>query len=69
MKKVRMNRASHFAVLLFGTVSIFAGCEPKGAAQRAGENIDKGIQNAQDAINPPGPMEKAGRSIDKAVNQ
>ena len=68
MKKVRMNRSSHFAVLLLGTVSIFAGCEPKGVAQRAGETIDNGIQNAKDAINPPGPMEKAGRSIDKVVN-
>jgi hypothetical protein len=68
MKKVRLNGASHFAALLLGTISIFAGCEAKGVAQRAGQNIDKGIQDAKDAINPPGPMEKAGRSIDKVVN-
>ena len=68
MKKVRMNRALHFSVLVLGTVSLFAGCEAKGPAQRAGESIDKGIQQAKDAVNPPGPMEKAGRSVDKAVN-
>jgi len=39
-----MNQASHFLVLLLATISLFAGCEAKGPAQRAGENIDKGIQ-------------------------
>jgi hypothetical protein len=47
----------------------FTGCESKGPAQRAGENIDKGVQDAKDAINPPGPVEKAGRGIDKALNK
>jgi hypothetical protein len=50
-------------------VAVFAGCEAKGPAQRAGENVDKGVQNANDAINPPGPVEKAGRSIDKDLDR
>jgi len=48
----------------FATV---VGCESKGPAERAGESIDKGVQNAKDAINPPGPVEKAGRAVDRAV--
>ena len=55
------------SALAFGTVVLFAGCESKGPAERAGENIDKGIQNAKDAVNPPGPVEQAGRAVDRAV--
>jgi hypothetical protein len=54
-------------VALFGVVVTFGGCEPKGPAERAGESIDKGVQNAKDAVNPPGTLEKAGRSVDKAL--
>ncbi len=69
MTKKGKYRLSLLAALLCGAVGTFAGCESKGPAQRAGENIDKGIQNAKDAINPPGPGEKAGRSLDKALNK
>ena len=53
---------------LLGAFLTFAGCEAKGPAEKAGASIDKGVQNAKDAINPPGPTEKAGRALDKAVN-
>jgi len=69
MTKKGKHRLSLLAALLFGAVATFAGCESKGPAQRAGETIDKGIQDAKDAINPPGPTEKAGRSLDKALNK
>ena len=55
--------------LLLGSFISIAGCESKGPAEQAGEQIDKGIQNAKDAINPPGPLEKAGRAIDKATEK
>ena len=45
----------------------FAGCESKGPAEKAGKSVDKGIQNAKDAVNPPGPAEQAGRNLDKAI--
>jgi hypothetical protein len=61
------NRVAILGTLLLGAVVTCAGCEAKGPAQRAGENIDKGVQDAKDAINPPGPVEKAGRTIDKAL--
>lgn len=44
------------------------GCEPKGPAQKAGEAVDRGVQDVKDAIDPPGPVEKAARSVDRAVN-
>ncbi len=61
------NRVACLTALLFGALVACAGCESKGPAERAGENIDKGIQNAKDAVNPPGDLEKAGRSVDKAL--
>jgi MT0933-like antitoxin protein len=53
--------------LMFGALVAFAGCESKGPAEKAGESIDKGIQNAKDAVNPPGAGEKAGRAVDNAL--
>jgi hypothetical protein len=65
----RMSRfAAPVALFLMAVVGL-AGCESKGPAQQAGETIDKGVQNAKDAINPPGPVEKAGRGIDKALGK
>jgi hypothetical protein len=54
-------------LLMSGALLAFAGCESKGPAEQAGESIDKGIQNAKDAVNPPGPGEKAGRAVDNAL--
>jgi len=55
------------SLLVLGALAAFAGCESKGPAEQAGESIDKGIQNAKDAITPSGPAEKAGRNLDKAL--
>jgi predicted small lipoprotein YifL len=68
MSTERKNRVEFLAGLLLASVVTFAGCETKGPAEKAGENIDKGIQNAKDAVNPPGPVEKVGRGVDKALN-
>ena len=69
MNKNEFKRLSFLAVFLLGGVVAFSGCEAKGPAQRAGENIDKGVQDAKDAVNPPGNMEKAGREVDKTLKQ
>jgi hypothetical protein len=69
MSMERKQRFAPLVALLLGSVATFGGCEPKGPAQQAGEKIDKGIQDAKDAVNPPGPAEKAGRSLDKAINK
>lgn len=67
-----MKRGTQFLpanALLLGAFISFAGCESKGPAEQAGAQIDKGVQNAKDAINPPGPMEKAGRAVDNATEK
>jgi hypothetical protein len=67
-----MKRKTQFfpaVALLLGAFIALAGCESKGPAEQAGEQIDKGVQNAKDAINPPGPLEKAGRAIDKGIEK
>jgi hypothetical protein len=69
MTELKRNRTSFLATLLLGGVAAVAGCETKGPAQKAGEDIDKGVQSAKDTINPPGPVEKAGRGVDKALNR
>jgi hypothetical protein len=65
LKKSMVPFASLIVVL--GGSMAFTGCEAEGPAQKAGESIDKGVQNAKDAVNPPGAAEKVGRSVDKAV--
>jgi hypothetical protein len=69
MWKEGKHRVAPLALLLLGAFTTFAGCETKGPAERAGASIDKGVQNAKDAINPPGPTEKAGRALDEAVKR
>ena len=62
---VRLALAS---TLLLGATTFFTGCESqKGPAQKAGENFDKTVEKATDAVNPPGPVEKVGRDVDKAT--
>ncbi len=52
---------------LVATIVFVTGCVQKGPAQRAGENIDRAVENMQDAVDPPGPAQKAGRRIDRAI--
>lgn len=55
------------ALLPLAFAAILSGCEPKGPAQKAGENLDKGVSNIKDAVDPRGPSEKLGDKIDKAT--
>ena len=66
--KIRLASAVCALFVLAGSSLFLAGCDSKGPAERAGENIDKGLQNAKDAVDPPGPAEKAGRAADNVVN-
>ncbi|HEV8713952.1 MAG TPA: hypothetical protein VGX03_14140 [Candidatus Binatia bacterium] len=67
-----MNRIAtlgFITMLMTGGVFLATGCvEKKGPAQRAGEQIDRTVENMKDAIDPPGPAEKAGRRVDRAVD-
>ncbi len=47
------------------------GCEGEGPAERAGKEIDKAMDSANETMTSPmpeGPMEKAGQDIDQAVD-
>ncbi|MHC5542340.1 hypothetical protein ACYOEI_29300 [Singulisphaera rosea] len=67
--KTTFGKTGPLALLLVGALAFGAGCEEKGPAEKAGESIDKGVQDAKDAVNPAGPVEKAGRSVDKALEK
>jgi hypothetical protein len=68
---VMRNRfASPFlaSALLCGAAGTFSGCVHKGPAARAGQGLDRGVQDARDAVNPPGTVQKAGRAVDRTLN-
>jgi hypothetical protein len=65
----KLGQFSTVGALLLGAFISFAGCESKGPAEQAGAQIDKGVQDAKDAVNPPGPIEKAGRALDKGIEK
>ena len=69
MKLERTSRTAALACLFLAAFPGLSGCESKGPAQQAGESLDRGVQNAKDAVNPPGPVEKAGRGLDKALGK
>jgi hypothetical protein len=68
MKTRLISRIAGLACVLGGAIALGAGCESeKGPAQKAGESVDKAVQDVKDAVNPPGPAERAGRAADKAL--
>jgi hypothetical protein len=69
LMKKWMTSVLRVAPLLMGSLGLFSGCEPQGPAERAGENIDRAVNNAKDRVSPSGPMEKAGENLDKAVGK
>jgi hypothetical protein len=70
MRKDTNRRFAYLLALLMAALAPLVGCgESEGPAQKAGANIDAGIQKAKDAITQPGPAEKAGRALDKATGQ
>jgi len=53
---------------LLGAIVFLGGCASKGPGERAGESIDRGVQNVRDVVNPAGPAEKVGRAVDRTVD-
>lgn len=59
--------ASYGVLALLTSLLILNGCDRKGPAEKAGEQVDQAIQGMKgDTPLQPGPAEKAGRSIDQA---
>ena len=67
-----LKKLSILSVSLLIAAGLLA-CEKKGTAEKAGEKIDKTVEQAkdkvQDAIKPEGPMEKTGKKIDETVDK
>ena len=59
-----MRTRSMIVLGLFVGAALLPGCE-KGPAQKAGEKIDRAV----DQLSGKGPAEKAGERIDKAVDE
>ena len=57
------------SLCLVPLVSTVVSCREKGPAERAGENIDKAVDNVKDAVDPKGPVERAGEKVDKALDR
>lgn len=55
--------ASHAVLALLTSLLIMQGCDNKGPAERAGEDIDRALQDQRNA---PGPAEEAGHALDDA---
>ncbi len=61
-----MSRAALAAMLL---ALPLVACDDSGPAERAGERVDRTLERARDAVDPPrGPVERAGRAIDRATD-
>lgn len=54
---------------LIPLVGSVVSCREKGPAEKAGESIDKAVDNVKDAVDPKGPVEKAGEKIDKVLDK
>ena len=55
------------SIALLPAVTVVSSCREKGPAEKAGENVDKAVEDIKDAVNPKGPAEKAGEKVDKAL--
>jgi hypothetical protein len=60
-----MGRRDHWqlAVALGFALSLLAGCEPKGTAEKAGEKVDKAVGQTGKA------MQKAGDKIQETAKE
>ena len=56
-----------FAITVLLSV-ILLGCEKEGPMERAGESVDKAVEETKDAVTKDGPLERAGERVDETVN-
>jgi outer membrane biogenesis lipoprotein LolB len=61
-----------FIVLSILASLALAGCSEKGPAEKAGEQVDKAVEQTKDAIQDAGhqgPAERTGEAIDQKVDE
>lgn len=63
-----MRNLSRFLPMLLAVpLVVLAGCSDPGPAEKAGESIDKAVEDVRDRLDPQGPAESAGEKVDEAV--
>jgi hypothetical protein len=78
--KEKVMKALLYPILLtaaLGLTLVFTGCEKRGPAEKAGEQIDETMEETQEAVeetvdeatDSEGPAEKAGEKIDEAMEE
>jgi predicted small secreted protein len=65
---IDMKKTAYLIALALGFGLALSGCGKKGAAEKAGESIDRTGDKIHDAVTPDGPAEKAGKKVDRAVD-
>jgi len=72
-KRTHAWHASYAVLALLTSLLALNGCDRKGPAEQAGEQVDQAVQNMKeeagspkdDATAKPGPAEEAGRALDE----
>lgn len=63
------NQTRVLPMLLAIPFFVLVGCSEPGPAEKAGQSIDKAVEDVRDKLDPAGPAEKAGEKIDDAVER
>lgn len=62
------NQTRVLPMLLAIPFAVLVGCSDPGPAEKAGQSIDKAVEDVRDKLDPAGPAEKTGEKIDDAVD-
>jgi hypothetical protein len=66
-ERLTRNQTRVLSVLLATPLLVLVGCSEPGPAEKAGESIDKAVEDVRDKLNPQGPAESVGEKIDDAL--
>jgi hypothetical protein len=62
------NLSRVMPVLLVIPFAVLVGCSEPGPAEKAGQSVDKAVENVRDKLDPAGPAERTGEKVDDAVD-
>ena len=63
------NQTCVLPMLLAIPFFVLVGCSEPGPAEKAGQSIDKAVEDVRDKLDPAGPAEKTGRKIDETIER
>ena len=68
-KNYNMKIPTLAIVAIVPFLGFVSSCKEKGPAEKAGESLDKAVENVKDAVDPKTPLEKAGEKVDDALGK